>query len=181
MGIARGATVCSSGTWCLSLDCSSGAEEAVDVGPGDDAGDTIGETEDVDVGTGVARRGVTLGVSSRLCLGETDGEVIGEDVARGIAVGAGVAVGVIVDSGVSADRAGVRGRSVALGSGVADADSFSAVVVVAGADEDVDIGGAAVVSAAGADSLAGFTNFFDGALVGVLTSDFILARAFSAS
>ena len=75
----------------------------------------------------------------------------------------------------------MRGRSGAVGSGVADADSVGAAVAVAVTDEDVDFSGAAVVSAAGADSLAGFTNFFDGASAGVLTSDFILARALSAS
>ena len=128
---------------------------------------------------GVARRGVTLGVSNRLCLGETDGEVVGDDVAFEVAVGAGVAVGVIANPGVSVDRAGARGCSVAFGNGVTAADSVGARA--AGAVEDVDVAGAAVVSAAGADSLAGFTNFFDGASVGVLTSDFILARALSAS
>lgn len=162
----------------MFLDCG-GVDETVEVGLGDDAGDAAVETEDVDVGTGVARRGVTLGVSSRLCLGETDGEAVGGDDARGVAVGAGVAVGVITDSGVSADRAGLRGCSVAFGNGVTDADSVGARV--AGAVEDVDVGGAAVASVAGADSLVGFTNFFEGASAGALASDFILARAFSAS
>jgi hypothetical protein len=129
----------------LSVDCSDGVEETVDVGLDEDACDGIGETEDVDVGMGVARRGVTLGVSSRLCLGETDGE----DVARGIAVGVEVAVGT--------------------------------AVAVTAVDEDVDLAGAAGVSVAGADSLAGFTNLFGGASAGALASDFILARAFSAS
>src|SRR6202011_6141621 len=72
----------------LFLDCG-GVDETVEVGLGDDAGDAAVETEDVDVGTGVARRGVTLGVSSRLCLGETDGEAVGGDDARGVAAGAG--------------------------------------------------------------------------------------------
>jgi hypothetical protein len=175
VGIARGAIVCSSRAAGLSLDCNGGVEETVDVELGGDTGDAIGETEDVDVGTGVARRGVTLGVSNRLCLGETDGEV----VAFGVAVDAGVAVGVSANPGVSVDRAGARGCSVAFGNGVTDADSVGARA--AGAVEDVDVAAAAVVSAAGADSLAGFTNFFDGASVGVLTSDFILARALSAS
>ena len=169
--------VCSSRAAGLSLDRNGGVEETVDVELGDDTGDAIGEAEDVDVGTGVARRGVTLGVSNRLCLGETNGEVVGDDVAFGVAVGAGVAVGVIANPGVSVDRAGARGCSVALGNGVTDADSVGARA--AGAVEDVDVAAAAVVSAAGADS--GFTNFFDGASVGVLTSDFILARALSAS
>jgi len=163
----------------LSLDCNGGVEETVDVTLGDDIGDAIGETEDVDVGDGVARRGVTLGVSNRLCLGETDGEVVGEDVVRGVAVGAGVAIGVVAVSGVSADRAGVRGCSVAFGNGVTDAESIGARG--AAAPEDVDVAGAAVASVAGADSLAGFTNFFEGASAGALASDFILVRAFSAS
>jgi len=163
----------------LSLDCKGRVEETVDVGLGDDAGDAIGETEDVDVGGGAARRGVTLGVSSRLCLGETDGEVAGVDAACDVAVGAGVAVGVVAVSGVSADRAGVRGCSVAFGNGVTDAESIGARG--AAAPEDIDVAGAAVASVAGADSLPGFTNFFEGASAGALASDFILVRAFSAS
>jgi len=87
----------------LSLDCSGGVEETVDVGLGDDAGDAIGETEDVEVGIGVARRAGVVGVRSRPRVGETIGEVVGDDGACGVAMDAGVVVGVIADPGVSAD------------------------------------------------------------------------------
>jgi hypothetical protein len=162
--IARGATVC-------SLNCSGGVEETVEVGLGDDAGDAIGEAEDVDAGDGVARPRV----------GEIIGEVVGDDVAREVAVAAGVTVGVIADPGVSGSRAGLRGRAVAVDSGVTDADSAGAVVAVAAAEGDGDAGEAAFVSAAGADSLADFTNFFEGASGGGVDSDFILVRACSAA
>ena len=179
-GIARGATVCSTGTSRFSLDCSGGVEETVDVGLGDDAGDAIGETEDVDAGDGVARR-AGGGVRSRPRVGEIIGEVVGDDVALEVAVAAGVALGVMADPGVSADRAGRRGRCVAVGSGVTEADSAGAALAVAAADGDGDADGAAFVSAAGTDSLAGFTNVFDGASGGGVDSDFIFVRACSAA
>ena len=107
----------------MSLDCRGGVEEAVDVGLGDNTGDANGETEGVDAGD--------AGVVARPRVGETIGEVTDADVARGVAVAAGVAVGVIADPGVSADRAGRRGRCVAVGSGVTEADSAGAAVAVA--------------------------------------------------
>lgn len=126
----------------------------------------------------MARR---AGVVARPRVGETTGEVVGGAVARKVAVAAGVAVGVIADPGVSADRAGMRGRAVAVGRGVTDTDPTGAAVAVAAADGDADAGGAAFVSAVGADSLTGFTNFFDGASGGGVDSDFILVRACSAA